>query len=205
MPVSVKFILTEHYLFLMHSGAPFNLRNIAAICTVNDGEKRENIEAIGYKGMGFKSVFVNNDYVYLNSGGWSLRFDDKYINPEGSYKRNWQYMPIYTELSDLDNEVITVLNSISNDMNVFFALRHVRDAKENIPNLEKVFSDDKILVFIPHVYHVEVIVNNNIKKIDKDRDKWIVQDYTIQVDDKYKKILEDEMLKGNKIPEKFQK
>ena len=114
-------------------------------------------------------------------------------------------MPIYTELSDLDNEVITVLNSISNDMNVFFALRHVRDAKENIPNLEKVFSDDKILVFIPHVYHVEVIVNNNIKKIDKDRDKWIVQDYTIQVDDKYKKILEDEMLKGNKIPEKFQK
>lgn len=69
--------------------------------------------------MGFKSVFVNNDYVYLNSGGWSLRFDDKYINPEGSYKRNWQYMPIYTEMSDLDNEIIAVLNSISNDMNVF--------------------------------------------------------------------------------------
>lgn len=205
IPVSVKFILTEHYLFLVHSGAPFNLRNIAAICTVNDGEKRENIETIGYKGMGFKSVFVNNDYVYLNSGGWSLRFDDKYINPEGSYKRNWQYMPIYTEMSDLDNEIIAVLNSISNDMNVFFALRHVRDAKENIPNLEKVFSDDKILVFIPHVYHVEVIVNNNIKKIDKDRDKWIVQDYTIQVDDEYKQILKDEMLKGNKIPEKFQK
>lgn len=69
----------------------------------------------------------------------------------------------------------------------------------------KSFSDDKILVFIPHVYHVEVIVNNNIKKIDKDRDKWIVQDYTIQVDDEYKQILKDEMLKGNKIPEKFQK
>ena len=105
-------------------------------------------------------------------------------------------------MSDLDNEIIAVLNSISNDMNVFFALRHVRDAKENIPNLEKVFSDDKILVFIPHVYHVEVIVNNNIKKIDKDRDKWIVHDNTIQVDDIYKFFLFDICLCSLQHPSK---
>lgn len=108
IPVEVKFILTENYLFLVHSGAPFNLKNIAAICTVNEGEKRDNTETIGYKGMGFKSVFVNNDYVFLSSGGWNLRFDEKEINKPGGYKRNWQYMPIPTSMDEVDDEIKSV-------------------------------------------------------------------------------------------------
>lgn len=210
IPVEVQFILTKHYLFFIHSGAPFNLRNIAAICTVNEGEKRDNTETIGYKGMGFKSVFVNNDYVYLHSGGWSLRFDEKEINKPGGYKRNWQYMPIPTNHSELDNEVKSVLSSIPRNMNVFFALRHKYDASTNIPNLDKVFSDDQILVFIPNVDHVEVIINGaSTYDVFKDRDRWIIKDdLTIPVDKSYKQILE-ESKKGagsnNKIPEKFEK
>lgn len=38
--VNVKFILTEHYLFFMHSGDYFNLRNIIGICGINEGEKK---------------------------------------------------------------------------------------------------------------------------------------------------------------------
>ena len=45
---------------------------------INQGEKRKNKETIGYKGIGFKTVFGNNDYVYLKSGDWSLRFDKEY-------------------------------------------------------------------------------------------------------------------------------
>lgn len=206
IPVEVKFIVTEHYLFFIHSGAPFSLRNIAAICTVNEGEKRNNTKTIGYKGMGFKSVFVNNDYVYLNSGGWSLRFDEKEINKPGAEERNWQYMPIATEESELDSEVLNVLHSIPKGMNVFFALRHQRDAKENIPNLETVFKDDRILVFIPYVDHVEVFVGNELR-FDryKDRKRWLIKDdLKIEVDDNYKRILEKSLKTDKKVPEKFQ-
>lgn len=207
IPVEVKFILTENYLFLVHSGAPFNLKNIAAICTVNEGEKRDNTETIGYKGMGFKSVFVNNDYVFLSSGGWNLRFDEKEINKPGGYKRNWQYMPIPTSMDEVDDEIKSVFNNIPSGMNVFFALRHIRDARENVPNLEKVFSDDQILVFIPHVDHVDVVIDGDTAfSVSKDREKWIIKDdLHIPVDDDYKEILEKSIKEGNKIPEKFQK
>ena len=72
----MKFVLTEHYLLFLHTGAQFNLRNIIGICSFNQGEKRANKDTIGYKGIGFKTVFVNNDYVYLHSGEWKLRFDE---------------------------------------------------------------------------------------------------------------------------------
>lgn len=206
IPVEVKFIVTEHYLFFIHSGAPFNLRNIAAICTVNEGEKRNNTKAIGYKGMGFKSVFVNNDYVYLNSGGWSLRFDEKEINKPGEEERNWQYMPIATKEDELDDEILSVLRSVPLGMNVFFALRHQRDAKENIPNLETVFKDDRILVFIPYVDHVEVYLNDDLKYDRyKDRNQWLIKDDSVEVNDSYKSILEKSLKEDKKVPEKFQK
>lgn len=206
IPVEVKFIVTEHYLFFIHSGAPFSLRNIAAICTVNEGEKRNNTKTIGYKGMGFKSVFVNNDYVYLNSGGWSLRFDEKEINKPGAEERNWQYMPIVTMEAELDDEILNILHNVSKGMNVFFALRHQRDAKENIHNLETVFKDDRILVFIPYVDHVEVFIGNELR-FDryKDRQRWLIKDdLKIEVDSNYKRILEKSLKTDKKIPEKFQ-
>lgn len=208
IPVEVKFILTEHYLFFIHSGAPFNLRNIAAICTVNEGEKRDNTETIGYKGMGFKSVFVNNDYVFLSSGDWNLRFDEKEIKNRSRFPLNWQYMPIPTSLTeDIDDEIKSVLKSIPSHMNVFFALRHLRDASENEPNLEKVFVDDRILVFIPYVDHVEVYIDGKLRYDRyKDRTRWLIKnDIKITVDDIYKSILEESLKTDKKIPEKFQK
>ena len=207
IPVEVKFIVTEHYLFFVHSGAPFNLRNIAAICTVNEGEKRDNTETIGYKGMGFKSVFVNNDYVFLSSGNWNLRFDEKEIKNRSRFQLNYQYMPIPTSITDdIDDEIKKELASIPAHMNVFFALRHQRDARENIPNLETVFKDDRILVFIPYVDHVEVFIDDKLR-FDryKDRQHWLIKDdLKITVDDNYKKILEKSLKTDKKIPEKFQ-
>lgn len=75
LPVDVEFHITNDYLIFQHTGEYFNAKNIAAICDINDGEKSDNVEAIGYKGIGFKTVFLDNDYVYLNTGTYSFRFD----------------------------------------------------------------------------------------------------------------------------------
>lgn len=75
LPVDVEFHITENYLTFEHTGEYFNPKNIAAICDINDGEKSNNTEAIGYKGIGFKTVFLDNDYVLLNTGNYTFRFD----------------------------------------------------------------------------------------------------------------------------------
>ena len=75
VPVDVEFHITDEYLTFQHTGDYFNPKNIAAICDINDGEKSDNVEAIGYKGIGFKTVFLDNDYVYLSTGNYSFRFD----------------------------------------------------------------------------------------------------------------------------------
>ena len=57
--VCVQFRVTDHYLFFLHTGAYFNLKNIVGISDVNQGEKARNTETIGYKGIGFKGCSIN--------------------------------------------------------------------------------------------------------------------------------------------------
>ena len=75
LPVEVEFHLTKNYLIYRHSGEYFSPRNVAAICKVAAGEKTKKKNAIGYKGIGFKTVFNDHDYVYIKSGPYSFRYD----------------------------------------------------------------------------------------------------------------------------------
>lgn len=200
--VHVKFILTEHYLFFMHTGECFNLRNIVGISSINQGEKKKNTETIGYKGIGFKTVFVNNDYVYLKSGDWSLRFDKEFSEDKFFGECPWALMPIPTSKEELDQEVSNTLDA--NKMRVQFALRHKRDARENIAQLDKVFSDNQILLFIPNVYKVDVIVNGEtVHQVVKDDSKWTVSDFNYDIPQDLKEWVEKNINSGDKIPEKF--
>ena len=202
--VEVKFILTEHYLFFLHSGDYFNLKNIVGISSINQGEKAKNTETIGYKGIGFKTVFVNNEYVYLKSGDWSLRFDREYSERKKSRKCPWALMPIPTSKEELDNEVISTLASIDEKMRVRFALRHKSNARNNLEQLDKVFGDNQILLFIPHVSKVDVIVDGKDRHIvKKDKEKWVISHFSYPVPADLKEWVEANINSGEKVPEKF--
>ena len=60
-----------------HTGAVFSARNVAAICSANDQDKSDNLKAIGYKGIGFKTVFRFNDRAEVRSGEFGFAFDRK--------------------------------------------------------------------------------------------------------------------------------
>lgn len=200
--VNVKFILTDHYLFFMHSGAYFNLRNVVGISSINQGEKKKNTETIGYKGIGFKTVFVNNEYVYLKSGDWSLRFDRKYSEEKSYGECPWALMPIPTSENELDDEVSRTVKAYP--MRVQFALRHKSDARKNIEQLDKVFCDNQILLFIPNVYKVDVVIDGVTKRtVEKDDRKWTVTDYRYAVPQDLKDWVKENINSGDKIPEKF--
>lgn len=203
-PVKVRFVLTEHYLFFLHSGAPFNLQNIVAISAANEGEKRENTETIGYKGIGFKSVFVKNNYVYLRSGGWSLRFDEEEIKRRRSQKQAWTLIPIATYESEVDDEVKQVLSQLPADIRVQFALRHKENAASNLPNLDRVFSDNQILVFIPNVSEADVVVGGKSRyHVTKDLEHWAIIDDKVDVTPELKNNIEELLRRQERVPEKL--
>ncbi len=202
--VKVKFIVTKHYLVVLHTGEVFNLKNITAICSVNQGEKEKNTKTIGYKGIGFKTVFVNNDYVYLRSGDWKLRFDKQYVESNIG-KRAWAFMPIATDDNELDDELKEVLSKEAQHYRVIFALKHKgNDASYNTPLLDKVFSDDQILLFIPNVYEAKIEIRGRRSySVYKNQERWTLSTYQWQIPEELHKWVVEDIKKGGRVPPKF--
>ena len=203
-PVKVKFVLSEHYLFFFHTGAEFNLRNIVGICSINQGEKKKNTETIGYKGIGFKTVFVNNDFVFLSTGNWHFRFDKAYSEAAKYGKCAWSMMPIKTKVSELDEEAQRVIKSTGEEYRVKFALRHKTDAGKNLVQIDKVFANDDILLFIPNIDRVDIIAPSRQPfSITKDLNKWIVDSLDYTIPPELKEWVKESIKSGGKIPPKF--
>lgn len=207
--VKVKFVLTKKYLFFLHTGAAFDLKNIVAICSINDGNKRENKQAIGYKGIGFKSVFAaHNDYVYIKTGDWSFRFDEKFSKEQKFGKCAWSLMPIHTPINELEQECFEQLENADKEYRVFIAMRHETDASLNAMQLEKVFTDERILLFIPNLSSVDVYIDQNGQlsnpyKVSKDSDNWSVGHFSYEVPEELSNAVKAYIRGGGKIPEKF--
>ncbi len=221
IPVDVEFYITDKYLIFKHSGEYFNPKNIAAICDINDGEKSDNIEAIGYKGIGFKTVFLDNDYVYLRTGNYSFRFEN---DPQYPIYTPWQILPVWTERNELDSDIPQIFNRTEyNEFRVKFALRP-RDSKiltdlsrsDNYVNLfNKVFANERVILFIPNIRKVSVYFGNKTEADivrTADSSNWCVscdmrddipESITERINDV---LLENTIDKSNgydKVPEKY--
>lgn len=185
IPVEVEFHITDEYLTFQHTGEYFNPRNIAAICDINDGEKSDNVEAIGYKGIGFKTVFLDNDYVYLNTGKYSFRFDKTATDVINT---PWQILPIWTEPDEVSSAIQDIFSQHPNDLfRVKFALKprdskilSDRDRSDNYIDLFcSVFETERVILFIPNIQKVSVFIGEvSIPAIvrEKNNSNWCVSE-----------------------------
>ena len=185
VPVDVEFHITSNFLTFQHTGEYFNPKNIAAICDINDGEKSDNVEAIGYKGIGFKTVFLDNDYVYLNTGNYSFRFDK---DATDVINTPWQILPVWTDGTTVHSDIKNVFSQHENDVfRVKFALQprdrrilNDRSRKDNYVDLfTDVFESERVILFIPNIQTVKVFFGNTpvpsiIRK--KDTNNWCVSE-----------------------------
>ena len=215
LPVDVEFHITDSYLLFMHSGAEFNARNIAAICNINDKEKTENSDAIGYKGIGFKTIFIDNDYVYLRTGGYSFRFDRAY----SKYRVDtpWQLQPIWTSRDEVDRETDRIFEETKDRFRVQFAIRPSRketlrsSAHSFVRLFENVFRNERVILFIPHVRSVRVFFNDGWHKniaLTKDSGNWVVKTYSERIPEplmlSVNAAIEEQENSGTyKIPDKY--
>lgn len=215
--VDVEFHITDNYLLFLHSGDKFNVRNISGICGINEKEKVANRKTIGYKGIGFKTVFLNNHYVYLRTGDYSFRFDQG-ETPEkkrgGKIKRQdapFQILPIWTEHEEVEPEVNSVFDRADKKFQVQIALRpddkrilHVgKNCYENL--FREVFSDSNIILFIPNINSVRVFINGQEERTCfRNNEEWIVGDYENKIEENLQLLINKTIEKGNsRIPEKY--
>lgn len=220
LPVDVEFHISNNYLIFQHTGEYFNPKNIAAICDINDGEKADNTEAIGYKGIGFKTVFLDNNYVLLNTGKYSFRFDKSATDVINT---PWQILPIWSETYEIDNDVKSAFNLHPNEeFRVKFALQPreksiLTDKSRNdnyIDLFTNVFDSERVILFIPNIKKVSVYIAGQDTPIvrEKDNKDWCVSEALIddippEITEKINEVLDNpDSLRSDgyeKIPEKY--
>ena len=182
--VDVEFHLTLSSLVFMHSGAVFNEKNIAAICSINDKEKDTNKDAIGYKGIGFKTVFLDNENVYLQTGDYSFRFDRQATRD--IVDTPWQILPIWTNYQELTPAERTIFTHASDKFRVKFSLKPtkietLRNSEHNYAKMfQDIFKNERVILFIPNLSSVKVYLNGTpIPDIvcSRDNASWRVDDF----------------------------
>ena len=151
--LNVKIAIKNGYLVFMHNGQAFSKRDIEGLCDVGNGNKTKDIKKIGYKGIGFKSVFWSSCVTVL-SGGYCFKFDKEYWDdywdknwkksygskdPEKRYLMPWQIIPIETTPSDVGID--------TSDYTVVTYIRLGR--KKNIGDkIKRLMSDCQFLLFV---------------------------------------------------------
>lgn len=215
-PVEVEFHILSDALVFMHSGDKFNAKNIAAICGINDGEKTDNKETIGYKGIGFKTVFIDNNYVYLQSGRYSLRFDEK--ETRLMVDTPYQILPYYTEYNELTKAEKRLFTNADKRFRVRISLHPInkeilRESKQNyVKMFGDIFKNERVILFIPYVSSVKVFWNHNYDQPDicctKNNEHWHVDSFKAIVPEEVTNTLNNDIENqentgGLKIPTKY--
>lgn len=176
--VSVKFTLTPNYLLLTHDGQPFNFQNVYALTGISQGDKRDNIETIGFKGIGFKSIFKDSNFAIVKSGGFQFKFDESCFPKEA--KRPWQIIPVWVE--SYEEELLSNQDFISAPVSIAIKptsgnekLRQIEKSYKNI--LSRVFQDDRILIFLRWIDTVSITDTTDsvyLFELNKNKEKWFI-------------------------------
>lgn len=165
--VDVEIRLTENYLLFRHTGAEFSPKNVAALCNANDKDKTDNPDAIGYKGIGFKTVFNHNNYIYLLTGGFSFSYDSEIKRKKANIP--WKVTPIWKERAQIDEEYGKVFWDSHDNYRVQFAMRPIKHDKlrtgdnSYLAILKRLFKDETKILFIPNLGRVKVYLDDTEK------------------------------------------
>lgn len=144
--LEIKIVLTDRSLVFMHNGTPFSERDLEGLCDIGNGNKTSDAKKIGYKGIGFKSVFMHSHRVTVWTDGTCFKFDkaacDVFAKSKGpeyeNVKMPWQIIPI---LTGIPSEVDT------NNFNVATYIE-ISNKKSLRNKVEKLLNDTRFLLFL---------------------------------------------------------
>lgn len=136
--LEIEIVLNDYYLVFMHNGCPFNDRDVEGICGIANGGKMSDTQKIGYKGIGFKSVFVHSNEVTISSGEHCFKFAESEWNNYG-YKMPWQIIPIECK------EPILLEGRNKYNVATFILLKH---PERMLDTIAKLLNNSQFLLFL---------------------------------------------------------
>lgn len=172
------------FVVLSHNGKPFDDMDLRGLCGIGRGTKRGDQAKTGYKGIGFKSVFGQQDgLVYVKTNDLLFRFDKKHILNNGwnekwgvqkqwekvhriNFRSPWQLIPILSNSTN-NNDVDQILNS--ENFSVKTAIK-ILDEIELTKDITELFSDARFLLFLRKIYKVTLINGSHKLCIKKESD-----------------------------------
>ncbi len=211
--VQIKFMLLQEHLLILHTGKSFSKEEVEAICRIGNSTKSTDASKTGYKGIGFKSVFVHADCVYIFSGNYQFRYDKNYYKkPEIT---PWQIKPIWTDKHELPQEIRLAGDFFEYPVaiGVHVGIDKVNEYRQKI---KEIFSEPRFMLFLRHVNLIEIsgLVHdlkislqldreNKFSKISsngKFRNNWLVEDFVFEVT----QDVRDRVKNDNSVPTKLQ-
>lgn len=168
----VEFILIGSQLIFRHNGRPFNAEDVTKICAVAMPPtigKAIDPEKIGYKDLGFKTLFSIAPRAVIISGGYQFRFDEAHWQEKcpPSHPVPWSIIPIWTELSELSP---LVRAEVSNPKLTHFVF-DLTDPSKILAELEALREKPELLIFLRKVRTVSVRTPHNPYTIVVEDDK----------------------------------
>ena len=173
--VTVNMQLLNKHLLFMHNGRPFDKDDIYSICDIGSSTKRNSKEKIGYKGIGFKSVFTGSDTVVVNSGNYSFAFDkdSPIYNDVNVENIPWQLKPIWQEKYRYPQEVRA--NEYFWKSPVCISLEIDESVVKHYDNsIRKILSNPPFLLFLKNVNSICYQHENNDFVVSKKTENNIV-------------------------------
>lgn len=192
--LNIQLNLQEGYLVFMHNGEPFSQRDIEGLCDVGYGSKMTDSKKIGYKGLGFKSVFMRSSLVFIESGDYCFKFDKSFWDnywethwetkfgerdPEKHYGMPWQIIPIDTqppiEINKAGYNVITYIRT-ENERRMADKINKLLNSCQFLlflrcKNIQMTFSVNSAM---PHTISKETENNIVILSSNNVRSRWLL-------------------------------
>lgn len=152
--LNIRIDIIGDYFVFMHNGAAFSESDIEGLCSVGNGNKSKNSKKVGYKGIGFKAVFIQSSLVYVQSGkACCFKFDKEACfnllpeNLKAELKR--ENVPLY---DDVPWQIIPIESNppIKLDAEGFNVVIYIKMSRlaELLPRIRKLLTDKEFLLFL---------------------------------------------------------
>lgn len=208
-------------LVVAHSGKEFDEKDIRGICNINNGTKKSDLKKTGYKGIGFKSVFGQSNNVVVYTDGEFFRFDSSYSfgwnwdKPQKEwedennrvFKYPWQIIPIYTESTQVGEEIRSFISEIGASVATILKINHIKETIDAIQNLSQ---NTNMFLFLKNITEINfgdkviTIDRSNENKITLNKGRmsqkeWLIKNINLNISEE----LRNTLLEERHIPQKL--
>lgn len=151
--VSINFEVFNNYLLVKHNGALFTENNFESITGILYGEQIQEGDRnrIGYKGIGFKSVFRFTDNAYIRSGNFSFRFS----KAESGSDKPWEVLPLFQLEKDMVTQ-IPQFDFFNAPVAFAFEFNSEKNRVDVIKYLNQLSQNPYLLIFLENLTQLEI-------------------------------------------------